>query len=190
MHVPGNAADVTPISTPRSGDGALVGAIRDGAVVQYMRDNAAQLAGIIISVKADGAADGDILHGSIHDFCKQSALPRVGALQVAHGMTLSVEVSIESIRGTDGCPFAVVEVDVGSELECVASKYILLLCQPCQLGGGGDAHLSGRAGVVVCGLGDGGAVPHERIDIIVSVRCLLPVVAHRYGELGATARHG
>ena len=121
-HVPGNAADVTLISTSRSGDGALVGATRDGAVVCYIRDNAAQLADSIISVKADGAADDDILHGSKSDIRKQSAMPRGSALQVAHGVTLSVEGSIESPPGTDGRPFVVVEVDVGSELECVVFK--------------------------------------------------------------------
>ena len=40
-HEPGNAADVTLTSTSRSGDGALVGTTRDGAVVCYIRDNAA-----------------------------------------------------------------------------------------------------------------------------------------------------
>ena len=73
-HVPGNAADAPPVSISRSADGAPVGATRDGAVVFYMRDNAAQYAAFIISIEADGAADGDILHGSINDFCKQSAL--------------------------------------------------------------------------------------------------------------------
>lgn len=92
---------------------------------------------------------------------------------------------MESPVGTDGRPFVVVEVDVGSEPECVAFKCFTLLCQPCQLGGGGDVHLSGSEGVVACGLGGGGAVPNGVGNVVLTIR-RLPLIRdiHRHYRIG------